>query len=326
MIPNQWYAILDSSEIRRDRPVGVTRMGEKLVAWRDSRGQATVMHDLCPHRGVALSVGALRGDCIECPFHGFQYDAGGQCQLVPANGKNTSVPKAFQVQAYPTREAHGLIYIWWGKPQETYPLLPFPDDIDESFSCSTFRDHWTVHYSRAIENQLDVVHLPFVHANTIGRGGQTLVNGPLARWERDGNGLEVLDVWVHNAVDKGQQPLKPGEIPEPDRPSFLRFYFPNIWQLRISSEVRNLIAFAPIDEENTLLYLRFYQKFMTVPVLRRLVTALAMPANVRILRQDKRVVLTELPKKTDLRMGEKLIQGDGPIIAYRRRRDELLHG
>ena len=108
MIPNQWYAILDSKEVRSGKPVGVTRMGEKLVAWRDSKGQVTVMRDLCPHRGVALSAGELKGDCIMCPFHGFEYDTSGRCTLIPANGRSTPVPKAFQVQAYPTHEAHGL--------------------------------------------------------------------------------------------------------------------------------------------------------------------------------------------------------------------------
>ena len=116
MIPNQWYAILESNEVPRGKPVGVTRMGEKLVAWRDSQGQVTVMRDLCPHRGVALSAGKLPGDCIVCPFHGFQYDTSGRCTLIPANGRSSPVPKAFQVQAYPTHEAHGFIFIWWGQP------------------------------------------------------------------------------------------------------------------------------------------------------------------------------------------------------------------
>jgi phenylpropionate dioxygenase-like ring-hydroxylating dioxygenase large terminal subunit len=78
MIRNQWYAILESNEVRCGKPVGVTRMGEKLVAWRDSGGKVTVMHDLCPHRGVALSAGEVHGDCIWCPFHGFEYDASGR--------------------------------------------------------------------------------------------------------------------------------------------------------------------------------------------------------------------------------------------------------
>jgi hypothetical protein len=53
MIPNQWYAILESNEVKKGRPIGTTRMGEKLVAWRDSQGRITVMADKCPHRGVA---------------------------------------------------------------------------------------------------------------------------------------------------------------------------------------------------------------------------------------------------------------------------------
>ena len=76
----------------------MTRMGEKLVAWRDSGGKVTVMHDLCPHRGVALSAGEVHGDYIWCPFHGFEYDASGRCTVIPANGKATPAPKVFRVQ------------------------------------------------------------------------------------------------------------------------------------------------------------------------------------------------------------------------------------
>lgn len=43
-----------------------------------------------------------------------------------------------------------------------------------------------------------------------------------------------------------------------------------------------------------------------------------------ILGQDKRVVLTQQPKKTALDMGEKLFQADRPIVAYRQRRKELI--
>ena len=77
MIPNQWYAILESDEVKTRKPIGVTRMGEKLVAWRDTRGMVTVMSDKCPHRGVQLSVGVLKGDCIQCPYHGWKWDMDG---------------------------------------------------------------------------------------------------------------------------------------------------------------------------------------------------------------------------------------------------------
>jgi phenylpropionate dioxygenase-like ring-hydroxylating dioxygenase large terminal subunit len=85
-------AIAVYAGFNRGKPVGVTRMGKKLVAWRDSGGKVTLMHDLCPHRGVALSVGEVHSDCIGCPFHGFEYGASGRCTLIPANGKARPVP------------------------------------------------------------------------------------------------------------------------------------------------------------------------------------------------------------------------------------------
>jgi hypothetical protein len=73
-----------------------------------------------------------------------------------------------------------------------------------------------------------------------------------------------------------------------------------------------------------LFYLRFYQKFLTVPVLRNLVAWAAMPFNRRVLHEDRRVVETHQPQPSGLRIGEKMIQGDRPIVEYRRRREELI--
>jgi hypothetical protein len=61
-----------------------------------------------------------------------------------------------------------------------------------------------------------------------------------------------------------------------------------------------------------------------VPIVRELVNLASKPMNRRILNEDKRVVITHEPKRSDLRIGEQLFQGDGPIIDYRRRRRELI--
>ena len=320
MIRNQWYAILESTEVRRGRPVGVTRMGEKLVAWRDSQGKVTVMHDLCPHRGVALSVGEVHGDCIWCPFHGFEYDASGRCTVIPANGKDAPVPKVFKVQAYPTYEAHGLIFIYWGQPEgEARPPRWFVD-LDESFSYGSVRDPWHAHYSRVIENQLDVPHVPFIHHNTIGRGGRTVIDGPWVDWQDP----DRFFVRTSMRPDDGAPARRADEVAAPDKPFHLEFIFPNLWQNWISDKVRVVVAFAPVDDENTVMYLRFYQNFMRTPGLRNVVNRLSMIFNTVVAHQDRRVVVTQRPMRSDLRMGEKLIPGDGPVIAYRRRRQELI--
>jgi phenylpropionate dioxygenase-like ring-hydroxylating dioxygenase large terminal subunit len=324
MIPNQWYVILESNEVKKGKPIGFTRMGEKIVAWRDGNGKLSVMSDLCPHRGVALSVGEVKGDCIQCPFHGFEYDTSGNCTLVPANGKNVEPPKALHVKTYATREAHDMIYIWWGEPRadDSYPPLPWFENIGDMV-YSTIRSHWTNHYARAIENQLDVVHLPYVHASTIGRGNQTLVNGPAAKEIKLAPGSYRLDLWFDNDTDHGQKPVKPSEMPEPRRRPLIQFYFPNLWQNWLSDNFLVFLIFAPIDDENTMMYLRQYHT-VKLPIARQLFEWIGGIGNLVILNQDKRVVITQRPPRPDIGIGEILIPGDHPIVMYRKRRRDLI--
>ncbi|NVM16773.1 MAG: aromatic ring-hydroxylating dioxygenase subunit alpha [Candidatus Lokiarchaeota archaeon] len=324
MIRNQWYAVLESKEVPKGKLVGVTRLGENLVFWRSKNGNIICLRDKCAHRGAALSIGKLcdKGDKIECPFHGLRYNSLGQCTLIPANGKNNPVPERFKVVSYPTTEKHDFVWLWWGEIQEEYPPVPFFQDIDKKFSYKTHTEVWPVHYSRAIENQLDVVHLPFVHSNTIGRGNQTLIHGPLVEPSKDGN--EII-FWVYNQKDDGKtRILKPEEFTNEMKVFHLQFKFPHIWQNYLGDKVRIFIAFVPIDENHTKFYMRFYQKFLRIPILKSFINWIANKFNIIILHQDRNVVLTQQPTKTQLKMGEKLFQGDNPILYYRRRREELL--
>lgn len=326
MIPDQWYAVIETRELKKEKTVHVTRFGRGLVFWRDRAGEIHCLEDKCAHRGAQLSEGRAcshHRDQIECPFHGFRYDRSGQCTRIPAQGKKGDVPPRFRVQAYITREAHGFIWLWWGEPRETYPPLPFFEDIDAKFTYKTYSEIWPVHYTRAIENQLDVVHLPFVHKTTIGRGNQTLVHGPLV--EPVNGDPNDFRVWVLNQRDDGKTiPRKPEDFTNADKVFHIRFKFPHLWENFISEKLRIFIAFVPYDDEHTLFYMRFYQKFIRVPGLRRFVNWLGIKFSNIILHQDRSVVITQRPIQTSYLMNEQLIQGDRPIIYYRKRRAELL--
>lgn len=321
MIPNQWYILMESKQVKR-RPVGVTRMGEKLVFWRDETGRVVCLRDRCPHRGVALSRGKVLDGHIQCPFHGFEFDPSGKAVYVPANGRQGPVPKALQAFSYPTHEAHGFIWVWWGEEPPAGLAPPrFFDDIDDTFTYKTVRDPWKAHYARVVENQLDVVHVPFIHHNTIGRGGRTLVEGPAMEWVGD----DQFFIYVYNRVDDGTPPRRAHELPIPNPNGFrLEFIFPNLWQNRIGDDVRIVGAFVPVDEGHTLFYLRFCQRFLKVPVLRDLVAWAGTPSNLIVAHQDRVVVETHQPMRPGLQIGEKPIPGDRPVIEYRRRREALI--
>lgn len=327
MLKNRWYVVLESTELPQGRPVAVTRLDRRMVLWRDSRGRPAAIVDRCCHRGAALSLGACQGDTLECPFHGFTHDPDGRVTRVPAQGRNWTVPDRFKVDAWPTEEAHGFIWLWYGpRPEGGLPPLPFFPELVQGWSWrgSSIRDPWPVHYTRAIENQLDVVHLPFVHRSTIGRGGRTLVHGPRVQ-EVDGG----FDFWVQNVVDDGQTtPLKPDEVDPATTQVSLGFRLPHLWTNRLGDKVRIFAAFVPVDAANTVIYIRMYQKIFTVPGLDRVFNWLGKWMNLRILREDRRVVVTQEPVRTWLTMGENLIQGDLPIVTYRKLRRAALqeHG
>ena len=68
---DQWHPVLASWEVAAN-PVGITRLGENIVVWRDAEGQVHALEDRCPHRGARLSLGWNLGDRVACWYHGVE--------------------------------------------------------------------------------------------------------------------------------------------------------------------------------------------------------------------------------------------------------------
>ena len=318
MILNQWYAILPSKAVKTNQIVGVKRLNLELALFRNSRGSISCVIDQCTHRGAALSKGKVKEDFVQCPFHGLQFDGKGKCTFIPAKGKSdASDISRYNIKNYPVLESNGIIYLWYGDHNKVTEELPFfYKDVDDSYTYSEIEDHWNSHYSRCIENQLDVVHLPFIHHNTIGRGNKTLVNGPKVEFE---NGYIITS--ANNEQDLGQTPKSAAECIIKN--TYLSFTFPNLWMNHINEKMKVIIYFAPVDDRNTVLYIRFYYKLTKFKPLAKIIAYFGRFGNKIIERQDKRIVITQKPKASAYKSEEKLLSGDGPIILYRKIREEL---
>jgi phenylpropionate dioxygenase-like ring-hydroxylating dioxygenase large terminal subunit len=319
MINHQWYVVLESNEVKRGKLLSVKRMGRKLVVWRDDNNQVNVVEDRCPHMGASLSQAKYRDGEIACAFHGLQFNGRGDCTYVPALGRTGKIPRAMHANAYPVFEQHGFIWVWYAEddvqPQES---PRFFESITDAFSYSSLHQKWAIHYSRMAENQLDVMHLPFVHASTIGRAGKTVVDGPYV--EVDG---ERIEVWVMNRHENGEPARKVSTIMRPARHPGLQFQFPNLWHNWISDEVRVLAAFVPVDEENSIFYGRFYQRFNKIPVMKHLVNFSGKIGSHLIAWQDHQVVTKMKPPASSLTDGDILLQSDNAISTYRRMRRKM---
>jgi nitrite reductase/ring-hydroxylating ferredoxin subunit len=112
--------------LSRDVPKGATRAvildGRELVIWRAGSGAVEVWEDRCPHRGMRLSFGFVRGETLNCLYHGWQYGEGGSCQRIPAH-PDLAVPPTIKATAFPSAETGGFILSNFDPQPGPPPLL-----------------------------------------------------------------------------------------------------------------------------------------------------------------------------------------------------------
>lgn len=298
LVMDRWYAILSSAELRDGAPLAARRLGLDLVAWRDTAGRVALAVDRCPHRQVKLSPGQVVDGCIACPFHGFRFNGAGACTAIPAH-PDRPIPGAMALATIPAREQHGLVWAWTGASAPPADPIPFFALDGWRFDGSEFIEAVACHYTRAVENQLDMAHLPFVHRTTIGRGMRPAVD---VTTEANGDTIH----------------FRAGADPS----GSIDFIGPNIWRLNLGFSY-GFLAMAPVDEGRMVYYSRAYQRSLRWGPLAWLLGRFNRLLNRFILRQDSAVVESHAPGESRLRAGEVLVPSDAPIIAYRRWREAL---
>lgn len=97
----------------------------EVAIWRGHGGRVAAWADRCPHRGMRLSHGFVRGDWLSCIYHGWRYDEAGRCRKIPAH-PGLDPPEAIRVRALACVEAGGVVWIAEAAPSDP-PLAPPPD-------------------------------------------------------------------------------------------------------------------------------------------------------------------------------------------------------
>ena len=198
---NDWHVVARSSDIPEGDLRKARLLGEDLVVWRVG-GVAHVWQDLCMHRGSRLTLGHVEGERLVCAYHGWSYDAEGQCIGFPAHPDQKPPPTA-HTKVYRAREMYGYVWAALGDPQADVPPLPEWDDPSfRKIVCRPFT--YRASAPRAVENFLDVGHFPFVHEGLLGDKDHAAIEdyevdsdpgGILARnvkvWQPDPDGTGV---------------------------------------------------------------------------------------------------------------------------------------
>jgi phenylpropionate dioxygenase-like ring-hydroxylating dioxygenase large terminal subunit len=158
------------------RPQAQTVLDRDLVLWFEASSQRwRAFEDACPHRLVPLSEGRLNAQGeLECPYHGWSFEGTGRCTAIPQaeEGARVSTGRS-SCRSYPTSTGQGLLFVFMGEAEQAaavaLPLVPALEEEPERWLLrDTFRD-LPMDALTALENVLDVSHVPFTHHLTVGR-------------------------------------------------------------------------------------------------------------------------------------------------------------
>lgn len=166
-VKNAWYVAAWSREVGRTL-LSRTLLGEQVLLYRREDGTPVALVDRCPHKLAPLSLGELKGDHVQCGYHGMTFDCTGTCVRVPGQ---QNIPPTARVTAFPLIERYGAVWIWMGDPARadagTIAEVPHYGDPDWGLVDGQYL-HFRSNYLNITDNLVDPAHTTYVHKNTIG--------------------------------------------------------------------------------------------------------------------------------------------------------------
>lgn len=246
-LPNHWYALMPTSELEGTKPHALRRMDKDLAVWRDGSGTLHLFDDACAHRGAQLSLGTVVGDTLCCCYHGWAYDGTGQCVSIPSEGGACDLAREAKVRSYPVEEHGEVIFGYIGDEGRT-PDKPCPNPVElESPEWSGFiiQHNWPdVNWFRMLENLVDPIHAPFLHAGTYTMGHGALQD--VIAVEDRPDGLFVL---------RQGQKLVSFDYSTYHFPNWCEVDVPYPWSAGPGGVMRVLVFVTPIDGQSTQVYM-----------------------------------------------------------------------
>ena len=169
-IKDLWYFVLPGNKLKSGTLLARTLLDEPVVIGRAADGRVFALRDVCPHRGMPLSYGHLGEQGITCCYHGWCFDAQGECVDIPCLSEAERFDtRRIKVPSYPCREVQGNVWIYMGDsdpPVTQIPVLPQVADRAAQVWLS-MKLECDVDY--AALGLIDPAHTPYVHHSPIWR-------------------------------------------------------------------------------------------------------------------------------------------------------------
>ena len=236
-----WIPALFSGQIADPdcAPVRVKLLGEKLVAFRNSKGKAGLVDERCPHRNASLFFGRNEEGGLRCVYHGWKFDLEGNCVDMPSEPAESKFKARVKIAAYPCIERGGIVWAYMGPPhlKPAFPELEWAELPASHLYMS--RHIQECNWFQGFEGGFDASHLRFLHRGDTAGGIR-----PLPRYYQPvatdfgmlfGSGGDSPDGQARWSVEAMLMPFHKLIALQPERP-------------------RGAHMWVPIDDENCMIY------------------------------------------------------------------------
>ena len=258
LLRRYWMPVAALSDLDDKAAVKVRILGEDLAVFKDGSGNIGLVAELCPHRRCSLAYGVPEVQGIRCPYHGWLFDAQGNCLEQPAESPNSTFKDRIKTTAYKTEVLGGLIWGYMGPDQDAAPLLPrWEYLVRENTYRASGRVNLPCNWLAPMENSMDPIHLEWLHVyytqfvkdqqsrRGVGSGSRTpRENEPHRRHKKIG-----FDVFEYGLVKR--RVYEGGTEADTEWKDGHPLVFPN-WL-----EVGNAQIRVPVDDETTIIW--YYQ-------------------------------------------------------------------
>jgi phthalate 4,5-dioxygenase len=159
-----WIPAALSSELNADEaPTRIMLLGEKLIAFRDTSGRVGIMDHRCPHRCASLFYGRNGENGIRCVYHGWKYDADGNCVDMANIPERQHFKDRVRAKAYLTAERNGVVWVYMGDRARAPGLPPFEACFAPSETMQIRFVQRRCNWLQAVEGDLDTSHVGLLH-------------------------------------------------------------------------------------------------------------------------------------------------------------------
>jgi phenylpropionate dioxygenase-like ring-hydroxylating dioxygenase large terminal subunit len=314
ILAQHWYPVARIQDVST-KPLQVILLDVKMALYQTESGNIHLVRDICPHRGVPLSKGWVKGEELVCPYHGLHYNEAGKCSKIPAQPDLTQISDRFSLTKFPVVMKYGLIWTSLFSRDESSANFPLLETWESEGHQAIIPPYVDIGGSsgRQLEGFIDVAHFAWVHHESFAERENPVV--PKYSTVRTDYGLHTEYVSDVSNYPHGLQDLAPKDFMwkrvfdvYPPFSATLTVHFPNDGILKI------LNACCPVSHNKTRLFVPLTRNFDTTGDLEAVYAF-----NAQIFAEDQEMVESQKPEELPLDITmEAHFEADRSSTTYRR--------